>query len=193
MISLDQLLNIKEFKFCPYKKFLPYAFDLDEKHDSTNMVNYIANNCFILLLLLNYHLFSLTILLLTFKKQQLIENHEDHNNDILLPGGYNQMSNGGVNNNNGYGQANPFESKRSQAIINQGQDIEMNNNNRNKSNLQIPGLQSQMGNMVSEASLNQNKFIDFRKFCDIMKYFTPKSPFDCKSECNFYYFTNLLI
>jgi len=29
MISLNELLEIKEFKHCPFKKFLPYAFDLD--------------------------------------------------------------------------------------------------------------------------------------------------------------------
>lgn len=110
----------------------------------------------------------------------------------MINGGININNNGYGQVNNGYDQANPFESKRSQAIINQGQYIEMmnnnynnNNNNRFRNNQQMmPGLPSQIGNMVSEASLNQNKFIDFRKFCDIMKYFTPKSPFDCKSECN---------
>ena len=37
MISLEELLEIKEFKFCPFRKFLPYGFDLEHKPDN-NMV-----------------------------------------------------------------------------------------------------------------------------------------------------------
>jgi hypothetical protein len=41
MISLSELLEIKEFKYCPYKKFLPYAFDIEQKNqlESTNIVH----------------------------------------------------------------------------------------------------------------------------------------------------------
>jgi len=35
----------------------------------------------------------------------------------------------------------------------------------------------------SQSSGNDRKFIDFRKFCDIMKYFTINYSFDLKCEC----------
>ncbi len=34
-------------------------------------------------------------------------------------------------------------------------------------------------------NVNDRNIIDFKKFCDIMKYFTNKSPFDLKCECKF--------
>jgi len=67
----------------------------------------------------------------------------------------------------------------------------MGNMGNNQMNYNQPMGNNQMGNQISSGpnyplnnNSDQNKFIDFRKFCDIMKYFTSKSPFDLKCECN---------
>jgi len=70
-----------------------------------------------------------------------------------------------------------FPNENGNGIINNNTNNLPIKNSSKQQNIELSKLKN------SQSNGNDLKFIDFRKFCDIMKYFTSNYSFDLKCEC----------
>ena len=168
-ISNNQLLEMNEFKFCPFKKFLPNALKLVTEDNYQQMSN---KNTFLI------------------GKSNTI-NGEDEANEInnkltdLKKLGKNQNSKY-INNNylNKIDRSNTENSKEKLLLIDNNfktKDSEINYLNKNSNN----NLNGDVNVDVNYEPVNEHQYIDFSKFCEIMRVFNDKYPVDLKIICEF--------
>jgi hypothetical protein len=150
-------MELNEFKFCPFKKFLPAALRLEE-HEQKNK-NKIKS-----------------------KKKNTIainENVIDEDEEDEVEPNQDEINNANNVNNN---YLNQQDKEHPENLILKENDVNANNKKKKF-------LEKKLSIKKTMQSNNTGfQYIDFSKFCEIMKLFNVKYPVDLKIRCNLSYF-----
>lgn len=169
-ISNGQFLELNEFKYCPFKKLLPKALKIEIKDIDKNQIKNTDND--------------MKVILINKKSTIAIEENEDEDED---EDGHNVGLKEKNIDSNVIVENNRLISHESKSI-NFGNSIKTDVINRDTkfNKLILNENESNGNNDIVPISINEGKYINFSKFCNILRVFNKNFPVDSKIKCNFH-------